>query len=463
LPLLITLSSGLSSLLLNHWLLHNRKYASWPAYTAPLVMLAWLLLALSDSLQLSENPVIFSRLQTNVVLDLPLAVLLGLSQVLLVNDAFSGTLILLGLLANRRTALWAVAGSSLGLLLASLLGQASEASQSFYGFNGVLLAIALSQQSRSAGLIFSAILLATLLQFSASSWGLSHVLSAAFVLSCWLLQSRLGQRPRRRRAVPANEVAWTTARQQWNNAQNRCMLMYPRSLFRPTRMTTMLRLTTLLTGLALSANCLAFSLADLSQQDASTGLKDTLSQGAKVAIAQLGKPGGFSANPKMRIELPGNLGKAASAMKMMGMGAQVEQLEASMNKAAEAAVPQAQVLLLEAVKKMTVQDAKSILTGTDDAATSYLNKTSRAQLRAKFLPIVQQATNQVGLAKQYNSFAGQAASFGAIDTKNANIESYVTEEALDGLFKVIAEQEASVRQNPAAAATSLAKKVFSLQ
>ena len=222
----------------------------------------------------------------------------------------------------------------------------------------------------------------------------------------------------------------------------------------------MLRLSTLAIGLFFSVNALALSLADLSPSDASGGLKDALSQGAKVAIQQLGKPGGFSHDPDVRIGLPGNLGKAASAMKMMGMGAQVEQLEASMNKAAEIAVPQAQVLLLDAVKKMTVADAKSILNGPDDAATAYLNKSSREQLRAKFLPIVKQATDQVGLAKQYNSFAGQAASFGAIDAKSANIENYVTEEALDGLFTIIAEQEASIRDNPAAAATSLAKKVF---
>ena len=222
----------------------------------------------------------------------------------------------------------------------------------------------------------------------------------------------------------------------------------------------MLRLTTLIAGLALSLNSYALSLSDLTQGDASGGLKDALAQGAKVAVPQLGKPGGFSNDPALRIELPGNLGKAASAMKMMGMGAQVTQLEASMNKAAEAAVPQAQELLLDAVKKMTVADAKSILSGPDNAATTYLNKTSREQLRAKFLPIVKQATNQVGLAKQYNSFAGQAASFGAIDAKSANIENYVTEEALDGLFTVIAKQEASIRENPAAAATSLAKKVF---
>jgi hypothetical protein len=222
----------------------------------------------------------------------------------------------------------------------------------------------------------------------------------------------------------------------------------------------MLRLSTLAIGLFFSVNALALSLADLSPSDASGGLKDALSQGAKVAIQQLGKPGGFSNDPDVRIGLPGNLGKAASAMKMMGMGAQVEQLEASMNKAAEIAVPQAQVLLLDAVKKMTVADAKSILNGPDDAATAYLNKSSREQLRAKFLPIVKQATDQVGLAKQYNSFAGQAASFGAIDAKSAKIENYVTEEALDGLFTIIAEQEASIRDNPAAAATSLAKKVF---
>jgi len=222
----------------------------------------------------------------------------------------------------------------------------------------------------------------------------------------------------------------------------------------------MLRLLTLAAGLALSTSAMALSLADLTQGDASGGLKDALSQGAKVAVQQLGKPGGFSNNPDVRIELPGNLGKAAKTMKMMGMGAQVDQLEASMNKAAEAAVPQAQALLLDSVKKMTVQDAKSILSGPQDSATQYLNKTSREQIRAKFLPIVKQATAQVGLAKQYNSFAGQAASFGVIDAKSANIESYVTEQALDGLFAMIAEQEASIRENPAGAATSLAKKVF---
>lgn len=213
-------------------------------------------------------------------------------------------------------------------------------------------------------------------------------------------------------------------------------------------------------GLLLSASAFALSLGDLSQSDATGGLKDALTQGAQIAVKQLGVPGGFSNNKDVRIELPGKLGKVASKMKQFGMGAQVEQLETSMNQAAEAAVPQAQVLLVDAVKKMSVSDAKGILSGGKDSATQYLDKTSREQIRARFLPIVKQATDKVGLAQKYNAFAGQAASLGVVDAKDSNVEGYVTEKALDGLFEMIAKQEEGIRANPAAAATSLAKKVF---
>ncbi|WP_434572112.1 DUF4197 domain-containing protein [Pseudomonas sp. Z3-6] len=221
-----------------------------------------------------------------------------------------------------------------------------------------------------------------------------------------------------------------------------------------------LRFTGLCAGLLICANAMALSLGELSQQDATGGLKDALTQGAQVAVKQLGTPGGFSNNPDVKIELPGKLGKVASKMKAFGMGEQVDQLETSMNQAAEAAVVQAQPILVNAVKNMSVSDAKGILSGGNDSATQYLNKSSREQIRAKFLPIVKQATDKVGLAQQYNAFAGQAATFGVLDAKSANIENYVTEQALDGLFEMIGKQEATIRQNPAAAATSLAKKVF---
>lgn len=187
-----------------------------------------------------------------------------------------------------------------------------------------------------------------------------------------------------------------------------------------------------------------------------------LEESTRAAVQQLGQPGGFNNNPDVRIELPGNLGKAARAMKMFGQGQQVTALENSLNSAAEQAIPEAQALLLDAVKNMTISDAKGILNGPENSATAYLDRSSRDQLRTRFLPMIEHATQSSGLAQQYNNFAGQAANFGVIDAKDASIESYVTEQALDGLFTIIAEQEASIRQNPAQAASDIAKKVFDL-
>ena len=221
-----------------------------------------------------------------------------------------------------------------------------------------------------------------------------------------------------------------------------------------------IRFTALCAGLMISASAMALSLTDLSQKDATGGLKDALTQGAQLAVKQLGTPGGFSNNPDVKIELPGKLGKVAGKMKAFGMGAQVDELETAMNKAAESAVTQAQPILVDAVKKMTVADAKGILSGGTDSATQYLDKTSREQIRARFLPIVKQATDKVGVAQKYNAFAGQAATLGVVDAKSANVESYVTEQALNGLFEMIGKQEETLRKNPAAAATGLAKKVF---
>lgn len=213
-------------------------------------------------------------------------------------------------------------------------------------------------------------------------------------------------------------------------------------------------------GLLFAAQACALSLNELSQNQAGDGMKAMLEQSARVAVQQLGQPGGFSNNPEVRIELPGNLGKAARAMKMLGKSKQVTALEDSMNRAAEAAMPHAQELLLDAVKKMTINDAKGILQGPNNSATAYLDRSSREQLRNHFLPMIQRVTQSSGLTQQYNNFAGQAASYGVIDAKDASIENYVTEQALDGLFSIIAEQEASIRQNPAQAATDIAKKVF---
>lgn len=200
-------------------------------------------------------------------------------------------------------------------------------------------------------------------------------------------------------------------------------------------------------------SAMAISLNDLSQADASKTVKTLLDQGSKLAVKQLSQPGGFSDNEQIRIELPGNLGKAAKTLKMMGKGKYITELEQSLNQAAEAAMPEAQALLTQAVQQMTIKDAKDIWTGPKDSATRYLDRSSRTQLRTRLLPIVTKATKDVGAVQQYNALVQQAAGFGIVDSKQATIEGYVTDKALDGLFTVIAEQEAYVRENPKEAAT----------
>jgi len=209
-----------------------------------------------------------------------------------------------------------------------------------------------------------------------------------------------------------------------------------------------------------STQARALTLAGLSHADASSAVKAALEQGARAAVGLLGQSGGFLNNPQVRIPLPGYLNDAAQLMKRFGQGQRIEALEASLNRAAEAAVPMGQEVLVGAVRSISVQDAKSILTGGDTSVTQFFSEKTRAPLGQKFLPIVTQATSQVGLAQQYNAFAGKAVGFGLVRPEDARIEEYVTGKTLDGLFVVIGEQERQLRQNPAAAGSALLKKVF---
>ena len=204
----------------------------------------------------------------------------------------------------------------------------------------------------------------------------------------------------------------------------------------------------------------ALSLPGLSNADASSGVKAALEQGALAAVALLGQSGGFLNNPSVRIALPGYLNDAAQMMKRFGQGKRIEELETSLNRAAEAAVPMGKDLLIGAVQSMSVTDAKNILTGGDTSVTQFFSSKTRAPLGEKFLPVVTQATSQVGLAQQYNAFAGKAVGCGLVKKEDARIEDYVTGKTLDGLFTVIGEEERKLRQNPAAAGSALLQKVF---
>ena len=200
--------------------------------------------------------------------------------------------------------------------------------------------------------------------------------------------------------------------------------------------------------------------ADVSSGEAASGLKETLTRGAEIAVDQLGKPNGFMGDARVRIPLPDSIRKAEKMMRTLGAGKYADELIETMNHAAELAVVEAKPILVNAVKNMSFDDARAILTGGDDAATQYFRRATSTDLTAKFLPIVKQATAKVELADKYNDYAGKAAKMGLLDKKDANLDQYVTQKALDGLFLMVAEQEKAIRKDPISTGSALLKKIF---
>lgn len=202
------------------------------------------------------------------------------------------------------------------------------------------------------------------------------------------------------------------------------------------------------------------SVDALTDTEMSSGLKTALNQGVEKAVNSLGLVNGFFGNKEVKIPLPESLQKVEKGMKLIGMGKQSDDLVLKMNRAAEAAAPEAKALLIDSIKQMSLADAKAILTGPEDAATQYFKKTTSTQMGEKFLPIVSKATEKVQLAQSYNKYAEMGSQFGVVDKEDANIERYVTNKALDGLYLMIAKEEAAIRKDPLGQASSILKKVF---
>lgn len=200
--------------------------------------------------------------------------------------------------------------------------------------------------------------------------------------------------------------------------------------------------------------------AAVGEADAARGVRAALERGATAAIGLLGRTDGFLGNDKVRIGLPGALDKAARLLRATGQGRQVDELVTAMNRAAETAVSQARPLLVDAVRSLSVEDALRIVRGGDTAVTDFFSVKTREPLGRQFLPVVTRATAKLGLAERYNAVAGKAAGLGLIQGEGANIQQYVTQRALDGLYTMIGEEERKIRADPVATGSAILKQVF---
>ena len=200
--------------------------------------------------------------------------------------------------------------------------------------------------------------------------------------------------------------------------------------------------------------------AALGQTDAAAGIRAALERGAEAAVSVLAKPDGFLGNAKVRIPLPGFLADAAKLLKATGQQKKVDELVTAMNRAAEAAVPQAKALLVQAVKSMSLDDALMIVRGPDNSLTEFFARKTRQPLGVQFLPIISRATEHVALADKYNAVAGKAAKLGLMKGEDADLNRYVTGKSLDGLYLMISEEERRIRKDPFGTGSEILKKVF---
>jgi hypothetical protein len=210
------------------------------------------------------------------------------------------------------------------------------------------------------------------------------------------------------------------------------------------------------------SNAAPAGVASLTQGEMYDGLKQALSKGVQQAVANLGHEGGYLNNLDVKIPVPDSLKRVQQAAHVVGQDKVVDEFIATMNHAAEQAVPEAAAIFGDAITKMNVDDAKAILAGPDDAATQYFRKTSETQLTEKMLPIVKQATEKTGVTAAYKQLMQHGSSISQFmgQSNSVDLDGYVTSKALDGLFKMVAAEEKNIRQNPVARSTDLLKKVF---
>jgi hypothetical protein len=208
------------------------------------------------------------------------------------------------------------------------------------------------------------------------------------------------------------------------------------------------------------------ALSGLSQDQIGQGLKEALGNGVQAAITNLSRPGGFLDNPKVKIPMPEKLQSVEKTLRAMKQDRYADEFVTTMNHAAEAAVPEAMPIFTDALKNMTIDDARKLLTSGNDSATQFFKDKGEKRIQEKMMPVIKQATEKTGVTAAYKKLLDQAGSGSSflgklgLNTASLDVDSYVTQKASDGLFKMIAEEEKRIRENPAARTTELLEKVF---
>ena len=202
--------------------------------------------------------------------------------------------------------------------------------------------------------------------------------------------------------------------------------------------------------------------ASLSQGEIGSGLKDALKVASRNVIGRVGKPDGFNGDPAIRIPLPGPLQQVQKPLQAIGAGSMIDDLQLKMNRSAEQAAPKALNIFVNAASNMTIDDARGILTGPQDAATQYFRRTTSDSLTTSFRPIVQSALSGAGAVKALSAVQARAGSIPFLGQQmgSFSLVDFTVGKALDGLFHYLAVEEAAIRANPAARTTDLLKKVF---
>lgn len=198
-----------------------------------------------------------------------------------------------------------------------------------------------------------------------------------------------------------------------------------------------------------------------STEEVASGLKEALTKGTAKGTDEVSKTDGYFKNPEIKIPFPPEVQQVETTLRKMGMNKQVDEFVLSLNRAAEDAAKEAKPIFIDAIKKMTIQDAWSILKGEDDAATKYLDKTTSPQLKEKFKPIIKASLDKVNATKYYKDLITAYNKVPLVKKVNPELDTYATDKATDGLFVMIAKEEKNIRQNPGARTTDLLKKVFS--